>query len=104
MTNEEKEFLEPVIRGDSWEHQVKLTAKADYADDEKPIVRLTGGANACPPDDCGGIWRYNHLVRLMQEKSGSRELREFYDWLGSKWDSGFFPLKEAAGAVDEMNE
>lgn len=90
--------------GDSWEHQVKLTAKSDYADGGKPIVRLTGGANACPPDDCGGIWRYNHLVRLMQEKPGSRELREFYDWLGSKWDSGFFPLKEAAGAVDEMNE
>lgn len=90
--------------GDSWSHEVKLTAKSGYADGEKPAVRLTGGANACPPDDCGGIWRYNRLVWLMQQKSDSHDLREFYDWLGSKWDTGFFPLKEAASAVDAMNK
>lgn len=90
--------------GDSWNHVVKLKAKADYANGEKPIVRLIGGANACPPDDCGGIWRYNYLVQQMQEKPNSRELREFYDWIGCKWDPMFFPLKEAARAVDSMNE
>ena len=90
--------------GDGWSHEVKLTAKSGYADGEKPAVRLTGGANACPPDDCGGIWRYNRLVWLMQQKPDSHDLREFYDWLGSKWDTGFFPLKEAARAVDAMNK
>ena len=89
--------------GDSWNHVVKLKAKADYANDEKPIVRLIGGAKACPPDDCGGIWRYNYLVQQMQEKPNSRELREFYDWLGCKWNPEFFPQKEAARAVDRMN-
>lgn len=89
--------------GDSWNHVVKLKAKADYADGEKPVVRLTGGANACPPDDCGGIWRYNHLLQLMELEPNARELREFYDWMGCKWDSTFFPLKEAASAVDKMN-
>lgn len=89
--------------GDSWRHIVTLKAKSNYADGEKPVVRLTGGANACPPDDCGGIWHYNHLVQLMQKKPNSRELREFYDWLGCKWDSTFFPQKVAAAAVNNMN-
>ena len=89
--------------GDGWLHVVKLTAKADYASGEKKVVKLTGGANACPPDDCGGIWRYNHLVQLMREKPNSLELREFYDWMGSKWDPAFFPQKETAKAVDRMN-
>ena len=89
--------------GDSWYHEVKLTAKADYADGEKPIVKLTGGANACPPDDCGGIWRYNHLVQLMREKPNSSELGEFYEWMGCKWDPTYFPQEEAAKAVDGMN-
>ena len=90
--------------GDSWNHVVKLKAKADYANGEKPIVRLIGGANACPPDDCGGIWHYNYLVQQMHKKPNSRELREFYDWIGCKWDPTFFPQKEAARAVDRMNK
>lgn len=89
--------------GDSWLHVVKLKSMADYANGEKQVVKLTGGANACPPDDCGGIWRYNHLVQLMREEPNSHELREFYDWMGSKWDPAFFPQKEAARAVDRMN-
>ena len=89
--------------GDSWNHVVKLKAKADYANGEKPIVRLIDGANACPPDDCGGIWHYNYLVQQMHKSPNSRELREFYDWMGCKWDPTFFPLKEAARAVDKMN-
>ena len=89
--------------GDSWTHVVKLEAMADYGSGEERVVRLTGGANACPPDDCGGIYRYNHLVQLIKQKPRSRELREFYDWMGSKWSPTFFPLKEAAEAVDGMN-
>ena len=90
--------------GDSWCHTVKLKEVAEYADDEAKVIRLTDGANACPPDDCGGIWRYRHLVELMQDKPQSSELSEFYDWMGSKWDPAFFPMKEAAKAVDRMNK
>ena len=89
--------------GDSWYHEVTLTAKTDYAEDEAMEVVLTGGANACPPDDCGGIYRYNYLVQLMQEKPRSRALSDFYEWMGSKWDPEFFPMKVAAKAVSRMN-
>ena len=89
--------------GDSWYHEVTLIAKTDYAKDEAKEVVLTGGANACPPDDCGGIYRYNYLVQLMQEKPRSRALSDFYEWMGSKWDPEFFPMEVAAKAVSRMN-
>ena len=90
--------------GDSWYHKVKLKSVADYADYETKAVRLIGGANACPPDDCGGIYRYRHLVELMQKKPQSGELSEFYDWMGCKWDPEFFPMDETVKAVDRMNK
>ncbi len=83
---------------------MKLKSVADYADYETKAVRLIGGANACPPDDCGGIYRYRHLVELMQKKPQSSELSEFYDWMGCKWDPEFFPMDETAKAVDKMNK
>lgn len=90
--------------GDSWYHKVKLKSVTDYTDDEPRAVRLIGGANACPPDDCGGIYCYNHLVELMRKNPQSGELSEFYDWMGSKWDYEYFPKDKAAKAVDRMNE
>lgn len=90
--------------GDSWLHHVKLKAMTDYADGEKPSVRLLGGANACPPDDSGGIYRYNNLLELMRERPKSRELYEFYEWMGCKWDLAFFPFEEAKKAVENMND
>ena len=90
--------------GDSWYHKVELKSVADYADDETKAVRLISGANACPPDDCGGIYRYRHLVDLMQNNPQSGELSEFYDWMGSKWDYEYFPKEQAAIAVERMNK
>ena len=90
--------------GDGWYHKVKLESVDYYADDETKAVRLIGGANACPPDDCGGIYRYRYLVELMQKKPQLRELSEFYDWMGCKWDLEFFPMDDAARAVDRMNK
>ncbi len=90
--------------GDSWYHAVKLQAVSEYDSNEPKSVILTSGANACPPDDSGGIHHYLHLVKLMAEKPHSAVLRDFYDWVGCKWDPKYFPLEQAAKAVAKMNE
>lgn len=90
--------------GDSWHHAVKLQAVSEYASSEPKSVILTGGANACPPDDCGGILRYRHLVQLMTESPRSAELHEFYDWMGCKWNPEYFPQEQTAKAVARMND
>lgn len=90
--------------GDCWFHAVKLQAVSEYAANEPKSVILTGGANACPPDDCGGIYYYRHLVELIAERPQSAELRRFYKWIGCKWDPEYFPQKQAARAVAWLNE
>lgn len=46
--------------GDGWEHTVRLEAVLTRSDDS-PDARCTGGARACPPEDCGGPWGYEEL-------------------------------------------
>jgi len=89
--------------GDSWHHTVTLLKVTEYTSNEPKSVILSGGANACPPDDCGGIYAYQHLLKLMKNKPKSVELNEFYEWMGCKWDPEYFPLEKAAKAVAQMN-
>jgi hypothetical protein len=39
--------------GDYWKHEVRVEAILD-ADPKKPYPVCTGGAGACPPEECGG--------------------------------------------------
>ena len=43
--------------GDDWEHDIVVESVESNGDE---TVRCTGGARACPPDDCGGPPGYEH--------------------------------------------
>lgn len=43
--------------GDYWKHEVRIEAVLD-ADPKKSYPVCTGGAGACPPEDCGGPQGY----------------------------------------------
>lgn len=43
--------------GDYWKHEVRVEA-IFYADPKKPYPVCTGGAGACPPEECGGSEGY----------------------------------------------
>ncbi len=47
--------------GDDWEHTLVVEKVLPRLGDEPPAVCI-GGARACPPEDCGGIWGYHDLV------------------------------------------
>jgi hypothetical protein len=47
--------------GAYWKHEVRIEAILD-ADPKKPYPVCTGGAGACPPEECGGPEGY--LARL----------------------------------------
>ena len=46
--------------GDSWDHEILVEAVSAPEPGQTYPVCLTG-RRAGPPDDVGGIWRYNHL-------------------------------------------
>ena len=47
--------------GDDWEHTLVVEKVLPRLGDEPPAICI-GGARACPPEDCGGIWGYHELL------------------------------------------
>jgi hypothetical protein len=52
-----------------------------------------GGARACPPEDCGGIWGYEQLVEVLKNPKHP-EYQEKLEWAGDDFDPERFDLDE----------
>lgn len=50
--------------GDSWTHEITVEA---VTTGECLAPHCVAGERACPPEDCGGIWRFADLVRAFAE-------------------------------------
>ena len=66
--------------GDSWEHEIWVKGIREYAPGETPDVIAVKGKGACPPEDCGGIWGYEDLLRIHAKKRRSKEEKERLQW------------------------
>lgn len=50
--------------GDTWMHEVKVE-KTTLSDPNIHYPYLIDGANACPPEDCGGMGGYENLLEIL---------------------------------------
>lgn len=65
--------------GDCWEHKITLE-KIQKTDCDIP--KVTAGRNACPPEDCGGVFCYEQLLKANRRRNtDDLELLEDYGWL-----------------------
>src|SRR6266540_1384921 len=48
------------------------------------------GVGACPPEDCGGAWGYEHLREVLADPS-SEEHQDMLEWLGLDKATEFDP-------------
>ncbi len=87
--------------GDDWCHEVKVESIEPSALLSKPVC--TGGARACPPDDCGGTYGYGELLRALSDKRHP-EHKEMKEWVGGKFDPEEFNLKKARGQISRYRE
>lgn len=65
--------------GDGWDHTVLLEKTLPFAENSK-YPQCTGGKNACPPDDCGGIGGYEHLKAVLSDVK-HEEHEDMLEWL-----------------------
>ena len=84
--------------GDSWKHTITLLDRRTYAEDESRQPKLIAGKNACPPENCGGVWGYQGIVEAAKHKRSER-YKELKDWLGGDFDPYRFDKREAVIAV-----
>jgi hypothetical protein len=78
--------------GDGWEHLVQLqgTEKAACRD----LPRCIAGANACPPEDCGGPHGYEELRRILADPDHP-DHAAMRRWAGRSFDPAKFVLATA---------
>lgn len=78
--------------GDCWKHQIEL---------QKIILKkrgivypvCTNGKRACPPEDSGGIGRYEELLGIIKNPA-HEEYEEMLEWLGGEFDPEYFKAKK----------
>jgi len=75
--------------GDSWEHEITVE-KILRPDAAAAMVALClDGARACPPEDCGGVWGYADLLKILKNRKHP-EHESMTEWLGRPFDGETF--------------
>ena len=91
--------------GDGWEHQVALSDIVPYADGETPALHLLAGKNACPPEDCGGVWGYETLCQYYYTRKKDPNFpKEHYALVDKHFNPEYFPLEEYQADIEDMNK
>jgi hypothetical protein len=57
------------------------------------VALCLDGARACPPEDCGGVWGYDNLLKILKNRKHP-EHRSMMEWLGRPFDAEAFDLAE----------
>jgi hypothetical protein len=84
--------------GDDWVHEIRLEKVLPAGTATAPLTCLAG-KGACPPEDCGGAWRYAALKQSLADPADD-EHKEMLGWLGLDKGSDFDP---AAFSVERVN-
>ena len=76
--------------GDSWEHQVRVE---QWLPTERGMTypHCLDGERHCPPEDCGGIWGYEELLTVLNDKRHP-ERTETLQWLGGRFKPESFDM------------
>jgi len=87
--------------GDGWEHKVILEKKLAHKKGQFPVVCIKG-RRSCPPEDCGGPWRYQHMLEQLAAPDDKEEYEELLEWLGEDFDAEHFNVNEVNAVLQEI--
>lgn len=78
--------------GDDWDHTLRLEKILPLAENPAPVC--LEGAGTCPPEDCGGPYGYDHILKILENPEvRSDEDRELLDWVGPGFDPKSFSIE-----------
>jgi hypothetical protein len=78
---ERDSFIYTYDFGDDWKHRIVLEKIIDIGPGEPFCV---DGKGACPPEDCGGVYEYLYIKKILSENPDSAEAKQYREWLGLK--------------------
>ena len=86
-----RKFIYEYDFGDSWEHEI-VVEKILPPDPAFRHPVCLAGANACPPEDCGGISGYYDLLEILADAKHP-EHENMKEWIGGEFDAEAFSLE-----------
>lgn len=86
--------------GDYWQHGM-VVESIDAPKEGAPAAAVLDGAGACPPDDCGGVAGYEHLLDVLADQR-HEEYEGLIEWLGGEFDPEAFDLEEVNKRVGRV--
>ncbi len=92
LGNKVKKFDYLYDFGDGWEHEVRVE-KTLPVTNPPPYPQCTGGANACPPDDVGGVPGYADFVAAVLDPTHP-EHDAMLEWCGGSFDPHAFDIDQ----------
>ena len=87
--------------GDSWLHTVTVEAIGWTETGSQPFAQCLEGARACPPDDCGGVWGYANLLKVIKNPK-HKEYESMMEWLGEEFDPKTFDLAKTNASLAKL--
>jgi len=92
LKKEKESFIYEYDFGDSWEHKILLEKILPF-DNKLVLPVCIKGKQACPPEDCGGVWGYEELLVTISDPKHP-EHDDMLEWLGGEFDPEEFDLEE----------
>lgn len=91
--------------GDWWRHDVWVKGIRPYEKGEQQCVKFVKGQRACPPEDCGGVSGYEHLLEILQKKLKDAEEKEELRWYGMRrnYDPDAFDNEYGENVAEDYN-
>ena len=86
--------------GDDWEHDI-IAEKFLPKEKEIKYPVCIDGARNCPPEDCGGIPGYDHLLKVLANKR-SKEHKEMLEWVGGSFNPEHFDLPLVNESLEDL--
>ncbi|MEK6927942.1 MAG: plasmid pRiA4b ORF-3 family protein [Nanoarchaeota archaeon] len=95
LNAEKLKFIYLYDFGDSWEHEIVVEKLLSILPDNvKYVPFCLEGNNACPPEDCGGVFGYEQCIQVLNDKKKSNgDSKELLEWLGN-WKPDDFNITE----------
>ncbi len=74
--------------GDDWQHEIILEDILPREEHQNHPLCLAG-AQACPPEDCGGVHGFERMLEALRDPS-HEEHQSMVDWIGTEYDPNAF--------------
>lgn len=75
--------------GDSWHHRITVEKILPPDSAAGRFAECLDGGRACPPEDCGGVWGYADLLKIIRNPK-HKEYESMIEWLGGEFDPEAF--------------